>query len=675
MSRISDALDALRGRGRKDQAEQKAVMSSHRVSSVCSSYENMFAQVRPLVDEMKTVRPYGVGSNGARLARTRTPELNILDAPNDQMGWADFMDTALVIWLTESEVDIHVHRRKNGSVYGYTILPARSQRYNADGSVYFEYQASSWETVRIGEEEVMRLRYSRNPFYLDSGISPTSSVEIWAQIDDLIAQYQKAFFENGAVPATITFISARSRADYDAKRADLERGLKGAKNRNKTVYAWRQTLDDDSSKDEIEVKTIQPANSSLALSQIIDVVNDRLNKSIGVSNFILGDDSSAKYDNAELSDHQFTKRRVYPALVSFWSAFQQELDRILGGLGYAISFDLEIPELTDRVKTQAETHNIQADALIKLINAGAKPADVLSALNLGENWEGAARAISRKARQDENEEEVQVVAESAKDAVVVENRVIDLYQPTWEQGEENIKQIYELMIGAAEEIAAERDLDVDEVKRQLVEYLRAEAETGAFDGAQSVLEKKFDLPQLNEAMQEIINTNSYTFSDGFIKSIDERAGKIVDNFVGDTRKAVAEIFLKAKEEGITQNELASRLAESMPTARAEMIARNETHHAINAGRIELDQNIDAEYGLKTTIVWQAWAGACDICKAMDGTEIPVGEAFPDHVHVHTEDGEEFEASWKNDIYNSYGQVPSPHANCRCTFREKTEIVR
>lgn len=674
MSRISDAIDALRGRGRKDQAEQKAVMSNHHVSSVCSSYENMFAQVRPLVDEMKTVRPYGVGSNGARLARSRTPELNVLDAPNDKMGWADFMDTALVIWLTESEVDIHVHRRKNGSVYGYTILPARSQRYNADGSVYFEYQASSWETVRIGEEEVMRLRYSRNPFYLDSGVSPTSSVEIWAQIDDLIAQYQKAFFENGAVPATITFISARSRADYDAKRADLERGLKGAKNRNKTVYAWRQTLDDDTSKDEIEVKTIQPANSSLALSQIIDVVNDRLNKSIGVSNFILGDDSSAKYDNAELSDHQFTKRRVYPALVSFWSAFQQELDRILGGLGYAISFDLEIPELTDRVKTQAETHNIQADALIKLINAGAKPADVLSALNLGENWEGAARAISRKV----NAEQAETTTESVKeiqDAVIVENRVIDLYQPTWEQGEENIKQIYDLMIGAAEEIAAERDLDVDEVKRQLVEYLRAEAEKGAFDGAQSVLEKKFDYPKLNEAMQQIVNSNSYDFNADFIKTIDERAGKIVDNFVGDTRKAVAEIFLKAKEEGITQNELASRLAESMPTARAEMIARNETHHAINAGRIELDQNIDAEYGLKTTIVWQAWAGACDICKAMDGTEISVGEAFPDHVHVHTEDGEEFEASWKNDIYNSYGQVPSPHANCRCTFREKTEIVR
>ena len=674
MSRISDAIDALRGRGRKEQAEQKAVMSNHHVSSVCSSYENMFAQVRPLVDEMKTVRPYGVGNNGARLARSRTPELNILDSPNDQMGWADFMDTALVIWLTESEVDIHVHRRANGSVYGYTILPARSLRYNADGTVYFEYQSSAWTTERIGEEEVMRLRYSRNPFYLDSGISPTSSVEIWAQIDDLIAQYQKAFFENGAVPATITFISARSRADYDAKRADLERGLKGAKNRNKTVYAWRQTLDDDSSKDEIEVKTIQPANSSLALSQIIDVVNDRLNKSIGVSNFILGDDSSAKYDNAELSDHQFTKRRVYPALVSFWSAFQQELDRILGGLGYAISFDLEIPELTDRVKTQAETHNIQSDSLIKLILAGARPSDAVAALGLSEDWEGVARGIYRKSN-EEPTEQVEVATESIKDAVVVDNRVIDLYEPTWEKGEENIKQIYDLMIGAAKEIAAERDLDVDEVKRQLVEYLRVEAQNGAFDGAQSVLEKKFDYPKLNAAMQEIVNTNSYNFSDDFIKSIDERAGKIVDNFVGDTRRIVAEVFAKAKEEGITQNELASRLSESMPTARAEMIARNETHHAINAGRIELDQNIDAEYGLKTTIVWQAWAGACDICKAMDGTEIPVGEAFPDHCHVHTEDGEEFEASWKNDIYNSFGQVPSPHANCRCTFREKTEIVR
>ena len=124
-----------------------------------------------------------------------------------------------------------------------------------------------------------------------------------------------------------------------------------------------------------------------------DIINDHLNKAFGVSNFILGDDSSAKYDNAELSDYQFIKRRVYPALMSFWDQFQFELDRIVDGLGYAIQFELELPDLTERLKVKAEIKSIRSDNLMRLIQAGSPPLAAVKALGLGKEWQGVAMGI------------------------------------------------------------------------------------------------------------------------------------------------------------------------------------------------------------------------------------------------------------------------------------------
>ena len=362
------------------------------VNALCSNYENFFAQVRPLIDDMKTVIPYGVGRNGGRLPDVRTPELLVLMEPNYEMGWAEFMDAALATWLTEEELNIHVHKDGRGKVIGYTILPVGCRSIDTvNGGYKFNVTTMTGLEV-LTEDEVMTLRFSRSPRNIDKGVSPATSAFTAAQIDDLMMQYQKYFLANGAIPATITTIRASSKEKYEETRRELENGLKGAKNANKSVYVWRQYLPTGDEKDQVEVKTIQGPNSTLALKELNAIISDRLNKAVGVSNFIMGDDSSAKYDNAELSDYQFTKRRVYPALLAFWGQFQHELDRITGGLGYAIQFDLEFPELTDRLKTQAETAKIQTETLTSMITSGARPSAAVEALKLSDSWLAVAGA-------------------------------------------------------------------------------------------------------------------------------------------------------------------------------------------------------------------------------------------------------------------------------------------
>ena len=675
MDRVRDVVRRKRSR---DFARE--LSNQFFLSPLCSDYENLFAQVRPLIDEMKTVMPYGVTDRGAKLPESRTQELAWLRNPNDEMGWAEFADLMFATWLTEDELDIHVWKNKRGKVEAYTVIPPECRIYLGYGR--WEWQVMTTAGLEVlTEDEVMRIRFSRNPRDIQRGVSPASSVRIWAQIDDLIAQYQRAYFENGAIPATITFITASTEDKYLNTRKELENNLKGARNRNKTVYAWRQ-FDNDTgqSVDQVEVKTIQGNNSTLAIKEIVDIVNDRLNKSIGVSNFILGDDSSAKYDNAELSDHQFTKRRVYPALMSFWNQFQHELDRITGGLGYGISFDLEIPELTEREKAKAEIARIRGEALVNLISAGASGEAAVHALDFPDSWIQAANDIYAKELQNKLNAPVTIsyklpeATKSTVDGAVEDPKkvsvadVIKGHDCTCHHTVDKLpemtpeeKKLYDVLVELAGSIfeRKDEDVDIDEVITRMIEILEDDARMGEEQGARAL-----SLLAQEDVASEIVKTitdGEVYVSDALKERIRTRAEQLANGYADHARSVLEDTL--AGTESLTANEIADRLAEAMPRYRAELIARNETLYAIRSGRLEQDEALAEKYGLQVKLVWRTSGDAdvCPVCAAMEGQEIALGNAFNDTIT--TEDGEVI--TWERDSWNDSGKITSAHISCRC----------
>jgi len=669
------------------------------LSPICSDYENVFAQVRPMIDEMKTVRPYGVGRNGAKLDRSRTPELNLLDDPNDDMGWVDFADTMFATWLTKDQLYIHTHWKGN-SIIGYTILPSNSKVCTGTSRNYWQVQNADGETIHLFDDEVMTLRFSRNPDNLSQGISPASAVRIYAQVDDLVAQFQKAYFENGAVPATITFITASTEDNYRKVRYELEHNLKGAANRNKTVYAWRQMLPETGqTADQIEVKTIQGNNNSQAIGEIVKVINDRLNKAYGVSNFILGDDASAKYDNAELSDHQFTKRRVYPALLSFWNQFQHELDRITGGIGYGIQFDLEIPELTERTKVKAEIAEKNVKNLKDLIESGSKPAAAVKALKLGEDWLSVAAGIynrvladrelqaaynSTQAPTEQNNtntsDTIDALPASVQDvssqsschkcqhhhhdhhAEQGGDRQVDIYQP-FTDDEKYEKLIFDKLMALARAIFKEDPkFNIEQYQDEIYELLKDEANQGG-QAALEAIEQLTQDPDIAEAIKDMIE-NGFDISDGLSQRLHERTNELVQGFDTHTRELMRGAL--ESEEPLSANEIEERLAKVLPDGKAATIARNETVYAFKSGRLDLDKYLAKKYDLQIELIWRTSHDSlvCDICQAMDGQVTKLGRAFTDQVN--TEDGV---VAWEHSRWNDNGEIPDAHVNCRCYFDE------
>ena len=653
------------------------------LSPLCSDYENLFAQVRPLIDEMKCIMPYGVSDRGAKLPETRTPELAWLRNPNDDMGWAEFADLMFATWLTEDELDIHVWKDKRDKVIGYTVIPPECRIYLGYGR--WEWQVMTTEGIEVlDEEQVMRLRFSRSPRDVQKGVSPASAVKVWAQIDDLIAQYQRAYFENGAIPATITFITASTYEKYDKTRKELENKLKGARNHNKTVFAWRQ-FDNDTghSVDQVEVKTIQGNNSTLAIREIVDIVNDRLNKSIGVSNFILGDDSSAKYDNAELSDHQFTRRRVYPALVSFWNQFQHELDRITGGLGYGISFDLEIPELTEREKARAEIGRIRGEALVNLISAGASAEGAVQALGLPDSWITAAQGVYNKALNNELNAPVTIsysapkpveatIDEAPKTPKAHEADVVHGHNCTCHHSLDVLppmskeeRQVYDILVKLGESILESPEgADVDSIITEMTALLEKDAVGGAVDGAKA-LQLLANKDIAGEILQTITKGEVY-ISEALSKRLASRAESLVKGYSDYAKERVAKVL--EGSEALSASELKTQLAQVLPREKAELIARNETVYAIKSGRLEQDESLAQKYGFNVRLVWRTSGDSdvCPVCEAMAGTTVELGKAFSDTVK--TEDGEV--VSWEHNSWNDNGRIPDAHPNCRCYFDEE-----
>lgn len=651
------------------------------INPLCSDYENVFAQVQPLINDMSVVFPYGVGANGARLPASRTPEINLLKAPNDRMGWSEFANLMFATWLTEAELNIHVHRKSNGRVTGYSFVPVGARVANFNGEDYFQISTSEG-MVTLTRDEVMTLRFSRSPRDIEHGISPAIAIRAWAQTEDVLAQYERAYIENGAIPASITFIRASSQERFNAVRDELEGNLRGARNKGKTIYVWRQFNNDTGDeKDQVEIKTIQGNNSTLAIRELTDIINDHLNKAFGVSNFILGDDSSAKYDNAELSDFQFIKRRVYPALVKFWNQFQFELDRITGGLGYAIQFDLTLPELTDREKVRAETKKANVDSLIALIDAGSAPIAAVSALGLDKKWQKVAEGIATRAQivDGAQKQKSGISLQSHKSSQKATHNT-PLNNSTSQSHHSHIcatadklppmtadeQKIYDILMAMAERVFEQSpNLEAKQVVDEINEILYRKARLGGVDGTERIIKLLKD----KRIVSELTSTLKTLEISGTLRErISDRTTELVNNFSAESQRLFEEALESSS--GRSAQEIQEILKSVMPTAQAERIARTETTYAFKSGRLDEDKRIAGKYNLRMKLVWRTShdGKVCDVCAAMDGETVEIGEAF-EHLKE-TADGT---VAWEPSAWNDNGRIPAPHPNCRCYFDEIVEV--
>lgn len=257
----------------------------------------------------------------------------------------------------------------------------------------------------LTRDDVITLSLNVNPYNLLNGFSPTRAVKKWATVDDYIAEYQAAQFGNGGVPAGLMTVTAPSVEAYNQAVDKIIAAHTGPSNANRVIYTHRptSTIDGKPMAAGVEWTPFAQSNKEMTLDALFNQANKKIDMTFGVPEEVKGYLQNSNYASAEVADYVFARRVLYPKLVKVYAKLTHELNRIMvgKGMGFALSFDFELPVLTD-------TRKVQTDTLMTMLEAGFTVKSAVEALKL-------PRSFLKLEKAEETAEENLQVEDSAQD--------------------------------------------------------------------------------------------------------------------------------------------------------------------------------------------------------------------------------------------------------------------
>lgn len=649
------------------------------------TYDNIFPYVNAIAQRFSTVIPYAVTQDGRRL-NPAPPAIRALYAPNDTYSCLEFLKLIASGILTQSHVDILIWTTEGpggnitpDNIAGYTLLPANSRVYNDTRSDwYHRVTMDIGDGVRQYEftrNETIALSYSRHPDDPTRGISPAMTIKKWANVDDMIADYERGFFGNNAVPAGMLGIVSENAEDFQRNRARLEETFRGAGNNNGIAYNMIP-VDPLTHKPSQTSKLVwvpfQNSNDSLDLQTVNDVVNNRLANALAVPDIIRGIDNGQTYANAEMAERSFIENTLKPLCMTVWDKWQFELDRVTGGLGYGVTFTLDLPAQTEVEKVQAETQQIRINNLIQLVNMGASVETAVEALNLPEAYRQldlhpstpdtpllpSARNTTKASKPIRNTPTESHLLTVTRTYV---NRVIQLTRRSQASLRDDLGNISQQW--------------VNDVKNDLITHLTEYARKTGIKLEQVITawaETHPDNPIAVEVQgftqndwQKLYNwaklpTNVKTAYLDHLETIANMSSKTI------TAKTI-DLLTRADTNQWDARRLNDELTH-LGNEHAELIARCETVQAQRLGSLYSARNMSETLGVRLQKVWRTSGDAttCDFCKHMEGTALGLDGSYLDYgASVETGD-----RTYVNSFENMV--TPNGHPNCRCY--EDYEVV-
>lgn len=645
---------------------------------VHDTYDNVFPYVNAIAQRFSTIIPYAVTSDGRRLDPTPTA-LSALYAPNDTYSCLEFLKLIASGTLTQSHVDILIWTTEGpggtitpDNITGYTLLPANSRVYNDTRSDWYHRVTMDFgdgaRQYEFTRNETIALSYSRHPDDPTRGISPAMTIKKWANVDDMIADYERGFFGNNAVPAGMLGIVSENAEDFQRNRARLEETFRGAGNNNGIVYNMvpvDPTTHKPSQTSKLVWVPFQNSNDSLDLQTVNDVVNNRLANALAVPDIIRGIDNGQTYANAEMAERAFIENTLKPLCMTVWDKWQFELDRITGGLGYGITFTLDLPAQTEVEKVQAETQQIRINNLIQLVNMGASVETAAEALGLPDAYRRldlrpsthdtpllpSARNTT-KAAKSVNDTPTEPHLLTATRAYV--NRVIQLTRRSQAGLRDDLKTIGQQWINDVEnDLITHLTNYARKTGLKLEQVITAWAETHP-NNPIAVEVQGYTQPDWKNLYDWAkLPSNVKTAYIDHLESIADTTSKTI------TAKTL-DILTKADSEQWDARRLHDELAR-LGNEHSELIARCETVQAQRLGSLYSAKNMSETLGVRLQKVWRTSGDAttCDFCKHMEGTTIGLDSSYVDY-GASVEVGDQ---TYVNSFENM--NTPNGHPNCRC----------
>ena len=651
-----------------------------------NDYENAYPSISKIVNRFMLVAPYAIDKTKKRVDNAVAVEK--LYHANQQMSSVDFREALAVMYLVHPRTHILVWRLENGeakpggqitpdNIAGYTFLENAVETTIA-GKTTYTVNGNQWS-----DSEVVTLK-GMFPYNLARGYSSTEAAKRWSRIDDYIADYQQGFFKNGAIPSGQFIITAPTAKEYKDIVEMMQARHRGAGKNNNVTYAHRP-VDPNSGKPaeaQIEWIPFNVDNKNLDLKSIFDQVNQKIDSAFGVPASIRGVGENNNFATAQQDDRNFVQNIIDPLTLKIWTRFMHELNRITGGLGYAITYDLEIPSVSEDEKIKAERSKTLVDTVINAVGAGFTAESVISAIEAPESFQhliGNYTPPEKKEDLDvdtEGDVEDSPIQPTSTDILTREaakSKNPKVKQLTPEQEAITQQQLYDIskrfmesqVDRAVQDIKAVGDPTEEEIDTFVRDALIV---IGALLLAQGMIEQTTQVALLQASGVPTNTVTTFRLSNIQITRYRSYLTNVAQSYSNDTAQAIRAVLDKATVEQLPAQTIRSELRNivKLDDYRAVRLARTETVRAGgNASLLSMEQ-IQAETGAEIQKIWNVNASdPCPYCASLDGTTVGLREAFvPVGGIIEGTDG----SIMINDFVSM--EIANGHPNCRCSLNYK-----
>lgn len=655
-------------------------------------YASIYPSVKAIAGEFMKIRPFAIDANGK--PRQNVPAVNALYHPNQLDSSVAFFEKLAVMNLTHRNTYVLVWRREGNeakpggelrpnNIAGFTFLenPGVERR---DGKTFYNMGAQEFS-----DREVMTIPGGVDPSGLYTGYAPGVASRRWATLDEYIADFQKGFFENGAVPAGQFIITAATPQDFKDTVDRLQEAHRGAGKNNNVTYTPRPVdpTDGKPSQAKIEWIPFQQSNKEIDFKSLFEQANNRIDSTFGVPASIRGVGENNNYATARTDQQNFIRFTIEPLALRIYTQITHELNRITGGLGVAITFDIELPAIADEEKVQAETKSIEVAALRQLLDEGYSLDTAVDALDLSPRYKllqvGDAPAVieNDKADVDEGDEVDDSPDPSKIDGVTPLNEAAKRTNPKAELSDFDKLEAYAITFMRSQIARAADDIADEEVENQTTgsydeeELLRFVDDVLTVVTGMALAEGTI---QLERGIELLVAANiafeaisEFVLTDDQLTAYRSYLMQVGQSYGYDTQKAIQAILDQSNIEGWTAQQIKGRLNEipDLQGYRATRIARTETVKAEANGSLYSMEHIQNETGVTINKVWNtSRSDSCEYCQAMNGTVVSITQPF---ISV----GESIDGVDGGVLVNDFVDmdVAQGHPNCSCYLTY--EVVR
>lgn len=602
-------------------------------------YASIFPSVKAIANEFMTIRPFTINNKKESVSSATR---DALYHPNQLDSSVAFFEKLAVMNLTHRNTYLLVWRRDgNEAKPGGTLTPA-----NIAGFTFLENPAIEIRDKRtyykmgvqeFSDMEVITIPGGVDPTGLYRGYAPGIASSQWATLDDFIADYQKGFFKNGAIPSGLFTIVAATTTEYYDIVDKIQERHGGAGNNNKPTFA-HAPIDKDGKPAQAQITwtPMQQSNKEIDFKNLFEQANKRIDSAFGVPASIRGVGENNNYATAKTDQQNFIRFTVKPLALRIYTQITHELNRITGGLGVAITFKLELPAIADEEKVVEETKQIRDNRVLRLIEQGYSLASIKEYLDSGdiESLEKSLEPTSEDDDVDDGDEVIDSPDPSEIDGITpikTTNEATD-YDKLYAVSKNIMKsQVDKAVEDLREEDIANKvepeptDADQDNFVTEMMIVI------AAIIIAKGIIQYALGKDLIKDAGINTDTLTEFILSDTARGRYEGYLRKVGTGYMNDTAESIRGVLAKANADGLTladtKNELRKIL--DVDEYRIKRLAETELNRSQAMGSIESMIQIQSQTGaaIEKGLQHTGADNPCEFCATLLDRWVKVDQIF------------------------------------------------